>query len=73
MTISKGMRKTLWALVHDRGNIFRSEHAGMDGMYPMGRLFERRLDAQAYADHMAWKRHERLRVVKVRVTLEVVV
>ena len=69
----KSMRKTLWALVRDGRHLFRSEHAGMEGMYPMGRLFERRLDAQAYADHMAWKRHERLRVVKVRVVLEVVV
>ena len=69
----KAMRKTLWALVRDGRHLFRSEFEGMSGMYPMGRLFERRLDAQAYADHMAWKRHERLRVVKVRVVLEVVV
>ena len=69
----KAMRKTLWALVRDGRHLFRSEFEGMSGMYPMGRLFERRLDAQAYADHMDWNRGMKLRVVKVRVTLEVVV
>lgn len=64
------IRKQLWALVHERGHLFRADVAGMKGLYPAGRFFESRWEAQGLAQHLLDRYGDRLEVVKVWVTVE---